>query len=194
MRPSISPMVTWGTTPGMVVEVTDTVPDPAAMDSPADRESAERALDLHGARAGHADDRCRARTRLHRLLHQLAGRGPARGRSDRRRAARSPAPSAAWSSPAPSRSRRRPKRRACDEVFRAAGFEWREAGCSMCLGMNPDIARSRASAAPRPRIATSRAARARAGAPTWSARRWRLLPRSRATSSTSGNGASDEAD
>ena len=41
---SLSPMVTWGTTPGMVVEVTDSVPDPAAMDSPADRESAERAL------------------------------------------------------------------------------------------------------------------------------------------------------
>ena len=37
-------MVTWGTNPGMVVEVTDSVPDPAAMDSPADRESAERAL------------------------------------------------------------------------------------------------------------------------------------------------------
>ena len=40
----ISPMVTWGTNPGMVVEVTDSVPDPTAMDSPADRESAERAL------------------------------------------------------------------------------------------------------------------------------------------------------
>src|SRR4029077_437141 len=40
----IAPMVTWGTNPGMVIEVTDSVPDPAAMDSPADRESAERAL------------------------------------------------------------------------------------------------------------------------------------------------------
>ena len=41
---AISPMVTWGTTPGMVVQVTDQVPDPTAMDSPADREHAERAL------------------------------------------------------------------------------------------------------------------------------------------------------
>ncbi|HEV7769280.1 MAG TPA: 3-isopropylmalate dehydratase large subunit, partial [Solirubrobacterales bacterium] len=41
---AISPMVTWGTTPGMVCEVTDNVPDPAAMESDADRESAERAL------------------------------------------------------------------------------------------------------------------------------------------------------
>src|SRR4051794_306949 len=40
----IAPMVTWGTNPGQVVEVTDSVPDPAAIDSPADRESAERAL------------------------------------------------------------------------------------------------------------------------------------------------------
>src|SRR5215475_8298327 len=41
---SISPMVTWGTNPGMVVQVTDAVPDPAAMESPVDREAAERAL------------------------------------------------------------------------------------------------------------------------------------------------------
>src|SRR5262245_40935519 len=49
---SISPMVTWGTTPGMVVEVTDAVPDPAQMDSPADREAAERALTYMGLEAG----------------------------------------------------------------------------------------------------------------------------------------------
>jgi len=48
----ISPMVTWGTTPGMVVEVTDVVPDPAAMESPADREAAERALAYMDLRAG----------------------------------------------------------------------------------------------------------------------------------------------
>src|SRR5262249_27435904 len=41
---AISPMVTWGTNPGMVVEVTDAVPDPAALESPVDREAAERAL------------------------------------------------------------------------------------------------------------------------------------------------------
>ncbi len=49
---AISPMVTWGTNPGMVCEVTDSVPDPAAMDSPADRESAERALTYMGLEAG----------------------------------------------------------------------------------------------------------------------------------------------
>ncbi len=74
-----------------------------------------------------------------------------------------------------------------DRVFRAAGFDWRVAGCSMCLGMNPDILR-RASAAPRPRTATSRAARAVAGARTSSRRRWPPRPPSRGASSTSGSG------
>ena len=53
-----------------------------------------------------------------------------------------------------------------DEVFRAAGFDWREPGCSMCLAHEPRQAGSRASAAPRPPTAISRAARAAAAAPT----------------------------
>ena len=68
---------------------------------------------LHGPRGGHADDRGRPRTRLHRFLHQLTDRGPARGGDDRRRAARSPRASRRWSSPAPSRSKPPPKPRGC---------------------------------------------------------------------------------
>src|ERR671910_755689 len=49
---SLSPMVTWGTTPGMVVEVTDAVPDPSRLDSAADREAAERALAYMDLRPG----------------------------------------------------------------------------------------------------------------------------------------------
>jgi 3-isopropylmalate/(R)-2-methylmalate dehydratase large subunit len=71
-----------------------------------------------------------------------------------------------------------------DRVFVAAGFEWREPGCSMCLGMNDDRLGPGSAARPR-RTATSRGARARAGAATSSARRWRPPPRSPATSSTS---------
>ena len=56
------------------------------------------------------------------------------------RAARSPTASTRWSSPAPSRSSAQAESEGLDEVFRAAGFDWRDAGCSMCLGMNPDIA------------------------------------------------------
>ena len=76
-----------------------------------------------------------------------------------------------------------------DEVFRAAGFDWRGAGCSMCLGMNPDIA------APGERVASHLEPQLR-GAPgprrphaTSSARRWPPRPPSRATSSTSASGA-----
>ena len=59
-----------------------------------------------------------------------------------------------------------------DKIFKDAGFEWREPGCSMCLGMNPDQL-ARASAAPRPRTAISRGARAGSAAPIWSRRKWR---------------------
>ncbi len=80
----LSPMVTWGTNPGMVVEVTSKVPDPASMDSPVDREAAERALAYMDLKAGHADAGDPARAGLHRLLHQLPNLRPARGRIDGR--------------------------------------------------------------------------------------------------------------
>jgi len=70
----ISPMVTWGTTPGMVVEVRDRVPSPERFDSPADREAAERALAYMALEPD--------------TVHELADRGPARGCGGARRAAR----------------------------------------------------------------------------------------------------------
>ncbi len=81
----LSPMVTWGTTPGMVVQVTDQVPDPDQLDSPADREAAERALAYMDLRPGTPMTEDPARAGLHRLLHQLADLRPSRGRSDDRR-------------------------------------------------------------------------------------------------------------
>ena len=131
-------MVTWGTNPGMVVEVTDSVPDPAALDSPADRESAERALAYMALRPGTPMTEVALGPGLHRLLHQLAGRGPARGGGGGRRAQGRRARCGRWSSPAPRQVKATAEAEGLHEVFRAAGFEWREAGCSMCLGMNPD--------------------------------------------------------
>ena len=94
---------------------------------------------LHGPAARHADRADRARPRVHRLLHELADRRPARRREGRRRAARSPPSVDAMVVPGSQQVKKQAEEEGLDEVFRAAGFDWRVAGCSMCLGMNPDI-------------------------------------------------------
>jgi 3-isopropylmalate/(R)-2-methylmalate dehydratase large subunit len=133
----ISPMVTWGTNPGMVCEVTDAVPDPAQMDSPAEREAAERALAYMGLEAGTpmievAPERvfigsC-TNSRIEDLREAaevLDGRKVADGIH-------------AMVVPGSQQVKAAAEAEGLHDVFRGAGFEWREAGCSMCLGMNPD--------------------------------------------------------
>ncbi len=134
---SISPMVTWGTTPGMVVEVTDAVPDPAAMDSPADQESAQRALAYMALEPGTpmtevALDRVFIGSCTNSRVEDLR---EAAAVVDGRRVAGSVR---AMVVPGSQGVKAEAEAEGLDEVFRAAGFEWREAGCSMCLGMNPD--------------------------------------------------------
>jgi 3-isopropylmalate/(R)-2-methylmalate dehydratase large subunit len=135
---AISPMVTWGTTPGMVVEVTDAVPDPAAMDSPADREAAERALAYMGLSAGTP----MREIPLDRIfigsctnsrvsdLREAASIVDGRKISDSLRG---------MVVPGSQQVKAEAEEEGLDDVFRSAGFEWRESGCSACLGMNPDI-------------------------------------------------------
>ena len=109
---AISPMVTWGTTPGMVVQVTDQVPDPDR-DGLSGRPRARRArAGLHGPPARDADDRHPAGPHLHRLLHQLADLRPAGGGGSSGRAQDRVEPARHGRARAPSRSRRRPRRRA----------------------------------------------------------------------------------
>jgi len=134
----ISPMVTWGTTPGMVVEVTDRVPDPSAMDSPADRESAERALTYMGLEAGTpiteiAPERVFIGSCTNSRIEDLR---EAAAIVDGRKVASSVHGMVV---PGSQQVKAAAEAEGLDEVFRGAGFEWREAGCSMCLGMNPDI-------------------------------------------------------
>jgi 3-isopropylmalate dehydratase, large subunit len=133
----LSPMVTWGTNPGMVVEVTDSVPDPAALDSPADRESAERALAYMALRPGTpmtevALDRVFIGSCTNSRIEDLR---EAAAVVDGRRVAGSVR---AMVVPGSQEVKATAEAEGLHEVFRAAGFEWREAGCSMCLGMNPD--------------------------------------------------------
>ncbi len=135
----IAPMVTWGTTPGMVTEVTGMVPDPASWgEGPADREVAERALAYMGLEPGTPMreiplDRVFISSCTNSRIGDL--RDAAR-MVDGRRVASS---LRAMVVPGSQQVRAQAEEEGLDEVFRAAGFEWRTAGCSMCLGMNPDI-------------------------------------------------------
>ncbi|MGZ5326507.1 MAG: 3-isopropylmalate dehydratase large subunit [Solirubrobacterales bacterium] len=134
----LSPMVTWGTNPGMVVEVTGEVPDPSKMDSPADRETAERALAYMDLEPG---------TPMQEVRPERVFIGSCTNSriSDLREAAeivegRKVADSVqAMVVPGSAQVKAQAEQEGLDDVFKAAGFDWRAAGCSMCLGMNPDI-------------------------------------------------------
>jgi 3-isopropylmalate/(R)-2-methylmalate dehydratase large subunit len=134
----ISPMVTWGTTPGMVVQVTDVVPDPAQFDSPADRESAARALSYMDLTPGTPMEEIK----LDRVFigsctnSRIEDLREAASIVEGRRVAGSVK---AMVVPGSQQVKKQAEEEGLDEIFRAAGFDWRVAGCSMCLGMNPDI-------------------------------------------------------
>jgi 3-isopropylmalate/(R)-2-methylmalate dehydratase large subunit len=136
--PDIAPMVTWGTTPGMVAEVTSAVPDPALFDSPADQEAAARALAYMDLKAG---------TPLTEVSLDRVFIGSCTNSriSDLREAAavvegRKIAPTLkGMVVPGSQQVKVEAEEEGLDEIFRSAGFEWRESGCSACLGMNPDI-------------------------------------------------------
>jgi 3-isopropylmalate/(R)-2-methylmalate dehydratase large subunit len=135
---SLSPMVTWGTTPGMVVEVTDSVPDPSRFESPSDRESAERALTYMALQPG-------TPMREIPLDRVFIGSCTNSRVGDLREAAtvvegrRVSDSIRAMVVPGSAQVKAEAEAEGLDDVFRSAGFEWRAAGCSMCLGMNPDI-------------------------------------------------------
>ena len=127
----VSPMVTWGTNPGQVVQVTDSVPEPAD-------ESAERALAYMDLRPG-------TPIREIPLERVFIGSCTNARVADLREAAsvvagRKVAASVdAMVVPGSARVKAEAEAEGLDQVFRTAGFDWRSAGCSMCLGMNPDI-------------------------------------------------------
>jgi 3-isopropylmalate/(R)-2-methylmalate dehydratase large subunit len=134
----ISPMVTWGTTPGMVVEVTDEVPNPARMDSPADREAAERALAYMDLRPGTPmTDIPLERVFIGSCTNsRISDLREAAGMVEGHRVADG---IRAMVVPGSAQVKAQAEEEGLHEAFQSAGFEWRGAGCSMCLGMNPDI-------------------------------------------------------
>jgi len=136
---AISPMVTWGTNPGMVAQVTDAVPDPAGWgEGPADRDAAVRALAYMELDPGTPMtdiplDRVFIGSCTNSRIQDLR---EAASIVDGRRVADSVR---AMVVPGSQQVKAEAEEEGLDDVFRSAGFEWRTAGCSMCLGMNPDI-------------------------------------------------------
>lgn len=135
---AISPMVTWGTTPGMVVQAGGRVPDPADMGTPAQRESAERALQYMGLEAGTPIEEIRPeRVFIGSCTNsRISDLREAAGAIKGRKVAES---IRAMVVPGSSLVKAQAEEEGLDRIFEEAGFEWRGAGCSMCLGMNPDI-------------------------------------------------------
>ncbi len=134
----LKPQVTWGTNPGMVVPVDGVVPDPADFDDPDQREAVERALRYMDLAPGtplvevtidkvFIGSCTNARIEDLRTAAQVvAGRRVADGVH-------------AIVVPGSAQVKRQAEEEGLDSIFQAAGFEWRRAGCSMCLGMNPDV-------------------------------------------------------
>jgi 3-isopropylmalate/(R)-2-methylmalate dehydratase large subunit len=135
----IAPQVTWGTNPGMVTGVTDRVPDPGSFKDLNDQKATERALVYMGLKAGtpivdipvdrvfigsctnsRIDD-------LRAAAHFVAGKRVARNIKQ------------ALIVPGSRGIKAQAESEGLDKIFRAAGFEWRDAGCSMCIGMNADV-------------------------------------------------------
>ena len=128
----ISPQVTWGTTPGMVVGVTGAVPEPNG-------EGDERALEYMALEPGTP----MSEIRLDRVFIGSCTNsriGDLREAADVVKGRRVASSVNAMVVPGSQQVKAQAEAEGLDEVFRAAGFDWRSAGCSMCLGMNPDIA------------------------------------------------------
>jgi len=128
---ALSPQVTWGTNPAMVAPVTDVVPDPRS-------DGDERALTYMGLDAG-TPIREIALDRVFIGSCTNARIGDLRAAAEVVKGRRVASSVDAMVVPGSQQVRLQAEREGLDEVFRAAGFDWRSAGCSMCLGMNPDI-------------------------------------------------------
>jgi 3-isopropylmalate/(R)-2-methylmalate dehydratase large subunit len=133
----IFPHVSWGTNPGQVVPITDRVPDPASFADPVERNAAERALEYMGLTAGTPLKEVAVDTvfigsctngrieDLRAVAEVARGRKVAAGM-------RTLVVPGSWAVKAQAEAE------GLDAVITAAGFDWRDPGCSMCLAMNPD--------------------------------------------------------
>ena len=135
---SLAPQVSWGTNPGMVADVTGAIPDPELMPDENARKAARRALEYMALEAGTAIQEIKVdrvfigsctNSRIEDLRSAasvIKGKKVASGLY-------------AMVVPGSQKIKQQAELEGLDRIFRQAGFDWRESGCSMCLGMNPDI-------------------------------------------------------
>ena len=134
---TIAPQVTWGTSPQDSLPITARVPDPAIETDPGKRQSMERALDYMGLKAGTPlaevpIDRVFIGSCTNGRIEDLrAAAAVAKGR-------KVAATVSAMVVPGSGLVKEQAEQEGLDKIFLAAGFEWREPGCSMCLAMNAD--------------------------------------------------------
>ena len=134
----LEPMVSWGTNPGMVVPVTGRVPDPNSFENSEDGRAAERALDYMALEPDTPMqdieiDRVFLGSCTNARIEDL------RAASEVVKDRKVDDHVYAMVVPGSTSVKRQAEEEGLDAVFKDAGFDWREAGCSMCLGMNPDI-------------------------------------------------------
>ncbi len=134
---ALRPFVSWGTNPGQVIELDQAVPDPDSFADPGERDAARRALEYMGLTAGTPLREMPVETVFigsctnSRIEDLRAAAAVAEGR-------RVKAGVRAMVVPGSFAVKRQAEQEGLDRVFTAAGFDWREPGCSMCLAMNPD--------------------------------------------------------
>ncbi|HJT21557.1 MAG TPA: 3-isopropylmalate dehydratase large subunit [Nitrospira sp.] len=135
---NIAPQVSWGTSPGMVVGVDGMVPDPRTMADDNARQATERALEYMGLRANMpitdiTIDKVFIGSCTNSRMEDLRlAASFAKGKKVAKQVH-------AMVVPGSGLVKRQAEAEGLDRIFRDAGFEWREAGCSMCLAMNADV-------------------------------------------------------
>ncbi len=135
---TLAPRVTWGTSPGMVTSIESRVPSPDDALTEADRKSFSRALEYMGLEPGQpitdikVDAVFLGSCTNARIEDLRAAADVVRGHHVSTRVR-------AMVVPGSQQVKKQAELEGLDEIFRTAGFSWREPGCSMCLGMNPDI-------------------------------------------------------
>ena len=134
----LKPSISWGTNPSQVIFIDEVIPSPNSFQNEADKEAAERALEYMDLKPGQKFDDI--------SLDRVFIGSCTNGRLEDLRAAAKVIEGKkvheninAMVVPGSTLVKKQAEEEGLDEIFINAGFDWREAGCSMCLGMNPDI-------------------------------------------------------